>query len=306
MDLDQLVERQHGVISRRQAAEHRLTRSGLAHRVRRGRWRRSLPGVYVVGPRRDPLLAAASAALQWGGPAAVLSHHTAARLHGLPLPGTRRPVPPAVHVMVARGRVSRRRAGLVCHRPRRLPGPDDVVRVGGLRVTTRARTVADLLTVTGRARRTGYVAQCLVQRFVTREQLEAAVRRRPAALGERRLRRCLAELGEGAQSGSEVDGARRLRAAGLVVVVQRRFDLPGLGSAHVDLALEDSRVAIEIDGRPFHESLEAQDRDRRRDELLRAQGWEVVRVAAELVRRDPRGFVDRVRTVHLARLAAAP
>lgn len=96
------------------------------------------------------------AALLRRRPDAVLSHETAAHLHGLPMPARawRRRDPatgeleadPPVHLTVARGTRRVRRAGLMDHR--RPLAPEFVTHVHGLRVTTVDRTWLDLCSLT--------------------------------------------------------------------------------------------------------------------------------------------------------------
>ncbi|MEU2324397.1 hypothetical protein, partial [Micrococcus luteus] len=96
------------------------------------------------------------AALLRRRPDAVLSHETAAHLHGLPMPARawrrRDPatgeldVDPPVHLTVARGTRRVRRAGLMDHR--RPLAPEFVTHVHGLRVTTVDRTWLDLCSLT--------------------------------------------------------------------------------------------------------------------------------------------------------------
>ena len=110
----QLIRRQHGVITRRQALATGLPATTVETWVQRGRWTRLDRGIYATGsgpPSREALL---WAALLRAGPGAVLSHETAAELCGLiGLPAA------AIHVTVparrnpARGGIM---PGIVVHR----------------------------------------------------------------------------------------------------------------------------------------------------------------------------------------------
>jgi putative AbiEi antitoxin of type IV toxin-antitoxin system len=110
----QLIRRQHGVITRRQALATGLPATTVATWVQQGHWIRLDRGIYATGsgpPSREALL---WAALLRAGPGAVLSHETAAELGGLiSEPG------PDIHVTVpARRNPARAGAmpGVVVHR----------------------------------------------------------------------------------------------------------------------------------------------------------------------------------------------
>ena len=65
--------------------------------------------------------------------------------------------------------------------------------------------------------------------------------------------------------------------------------------ARVDLAYPEARLAIEVDGYRHHSGRRAFDRDRERDNELKALGWQVIRITHRLIR-DPSGFIEVVRT----------
>jgi hypothetical protein len=100
--LSDVIEHQHGVLSRMQAAQAGLTRHAIAAHLQSGRWRRMHPGVYASfsgGPPREAVLWAALLRVGHDGEPrhhAVLSHQTAAELWGLPT-GNRQ-------ILVVRGR----------------------------------------------------------------------------------------------------------------------------------------------------------------------------------------------------------
>jgi Transcriptional regulator, AbiEi antitoxin len=112
---DDTVALQRGVLSRPQAISLGLTDSAIAARLRKGRWQRLHPGVYATfsgDPARQALL---WAAVLRAGPAAVLSHQTAAELHSL----TSDPAP-AIHVLVPSGSQIAPITGVALHYSRRV------------------------------------------------------------------------------------------------------------------------------------------------------------------------------------------
>jgi len=128
----ELAERQHGVVARRQLA---LSAAAVKHALATGRLHEIHRGVYAVGHRRLTQRGRWMAAVLAGGPGAVLSHRSAAALHGI-----RRS--DAVEVTVA-GR--RRRPGICMHRARL--EPDEITVCDGIPCTTVARTLLDLAAV---------------------------------------------------------------------------------------------------------------------------------------------------------------
>lgn len=119
-----------------EAAALGWTHAALQHALRRGRVVRLRRGVYTSAPAGTPELSAIAAARAL--PSCVVSHRSAALLHGLPLLGGQPPVPevtvpprsganlPEVHV---------HRASL---------RPVDITTVGDTRVTSIARTLGDV------------------------------------------------------------------------------------------------------------------------------------------------------------------
>jgi very-short-patch-repair endonuclease len=74
---------------------------------------------------------------------------------------------------------------------------------------------------------------------------------------------------------------RELRCAQLGVRFRR--EVPLLGRYIGDFVAEQQKLVVEVDGGSHRGRAQA---DRRRDEKLRRAGWRVVRIDAELVRRD--------------------
>jgi len=81
--LSVLLRIQHGVFSRKQALQTGFTVNAIGARLRRGTWQVIYPGVYTT-TTTSPLSRKARlwAALLYAGRGAVLSHQTAAQLHG--------------------------------------------------------------------------------------------------------------------------------------------------------------------------------------------------------------------------------
>lgn len=136
--LRDVVRAQHGMISRRQALDGGLTPAQIKHRISSERWVQLFAGVYSVftGPPSPDALR--WAAVLWGGAGAVLSHESAADIHGM-LDGR----PPAVrHVSVPLTRRVRSVPGIEIHLSKYVT--ELVFPPGVLPVTSPADTVLDL------------------------------------------------------------------------------------------------------------------------------------------------------------------
>ena len=60
----------------------------------------------------------------------------------------------------------------------------------------------------------------------------------------------------------------------------------------IDCLWREQRLAVELDGRAFHDTLQAYERDRERDRLLQAAGWRPIRVTWRQLERS-RGGLER-------------
>ncbi len=112
------LQAQSGVVSWQQARDAGFTAKAIEWRLRSGAWQRLYQGVYATYTGTLNREARLWAVVLWAGPDAVLSHETAAEVHGLAdKPSTK------IHVSVpARQHPGRRQnlRGVVIHRARDL------------------------------------------------------------------------------------------------------------------------------------------------------------------------------------------
>ncbi len=259
---------QHGIASARQLLAVGVTRHAIRHRLARGDLSPVHRGVYAVGPVRGRRWRE-WAALVVAGESAVLSHGTAAGLHGMVLP--RRTLGP-IHVTPRRGRPGSR-PGLRIHRVAGL-ADDEIHTVDGLSVTTPVRTLVD---VAGDAH-----AGALEQMVSVADRtglldgldLEAALRRYAGRAGIGALRMLWA-------SGGVAFTRSELEERFLALI--REGDLPEpatnvrVAGLEVDALWRDEALVAEVDGFGFHRGRAAFERDRRRDATLVAAGYRVAR-----------------------------
>ena len=202
------------------------------------------------------------------GPGTVLSHRSAASLHGIR--------PTAIgYVDVAVARHSRpSHAGIRAHRLLSL-SDDDLTRIDGIPCTTVARTLVDLAGVVDRRALERACEQAEVLRLDV-SALPRLVQRSRGARGIRALRAILASrrLGQSITR-SELEErflALCLRAGVPMPSVNAWIVLEGR-SVEVDFLWRDERVVVETDGYRFHSSRRAFTRDRQRDRALDRAGF---------------------------------
>ncbi|MFB7893098.1 hypothetical protein ACFC1I_12925 [Microbacterium sp. NPDC056044] len=184
----------------------------------------------------------------------VFAHETAAAAHGLPLYRADRD---RVHVIAREARPGAAR-GVIRHRGD-LPD-DDVVEIGGLQVTSLARTVSDVARTASFEQAVTVADAALRQQFVTgpgeydfieaeRFRQEALSIARRSAHGLTRARRVL-EFADGrAQLPGESISRIRLREIGFRVI-ELQVAVPGRGihPYYVDFGLDEANAFGEFDG----------------------------------------------------------
>jgi predicted transcriptional regulator of viral defense system len=136
-----LAGAQHGAFDRAQAKLAGMSTFSIARRTKSGAWVRILPGVYRAAGAPESWRQKVVAGCLWAGERAVVSHVTAARIHGLegiPRPSRGEPIE-----LTVRFGTQRRAPGFVVHRSRKVDDADVTV-IDGVPATTLARTLADL------------------------------------------------------------------------------------------------------------------------------------------------------------------
>ncbi|MDP9182059.1 MAG: endonuclease domain-containing protein [Actinomycetota bacterium] len=230
----------------------------------------------------------AEEALRQLGPCAVLSHHTAARLHGIPLLDD----DDSEHVTVPRNRHGRGLPGWALHRAH-VP-PEEHVGRQGLRCTDAVRTLSDLARALSHRAALCAVDSALREHVVTPSDLRPLLR--ALGRGARRVRAVVEECDP--QSGSVLETLLRLALAeaGLPAPrTQYRVLDRGHEVARVDFCWPSQRLIVEADGFAFHSSRDDYRRDRERMNELERLGWRVLRFTWEDVTGRPAHVTGLVR-----------
>jgi hypothetical protein len=266
-----LAESQHGILSRAQILHAGLTKDIIYSRLRRGSWQWLHAGVYAAFSGEPSRLALLWAAVLYAGPTAMLSHQTAAELHGLT--DTTNPL---IHVTVTDDRRVRQRAGLIVHvsaramqavHPARTP-PQTRVEETVLDLWQSARTLDDAI---------GWVTRAIGRRLTTETRLRQAM----SARGRIRWRKPLAEL-----LSPDLTGVHSVLEYRYVRGVERPHRLPrgsrqarakrGGHSEYRDTLYEAYRLVVELDGTAAHPA-DRRWQDIRRDNAAAAAGLTTLR-----------------------------
>ena len=173
---------------------------------------------------------------------------------------------------------------------------DEVCHVGGMRVTTPARTAFDI----GRRRPVDEavpILDALLNATAIKPlDVVALAERHRRSRGIRILRAALELVDQGAESPQETRLRLLLVGAGLPKPESQIefFDEFGHAFIRVDIGWREWKVAVEYDGIQHWENRFQRSWDIDRIAILEAMGWVVVRVSAEMLSR-PDVIVERVR-----------
>jgi hypothetical protein len=295
-----------GVFLRRDAIAAGYDDRALRRSVRAGVLRRISTGAYVAADRWDGRspeerhLLLARAALRATKTDLVLSHTTAAVVHGAPIWDLPLDV---VHVTRRDGRLGRREAGIVQHAGHL--GPGDSLELDGVAVTRPARTALDLTTLTDVMHALPVLDDFLGRDLTTRQELMSTaetMRHWPGMLSSQ----VAVRLADGrAESPGESLARYRFRQLGLPApeLQYEVRDQAGRLLGRVDFAWPALGIFIEFDGRAkydglrrLHESaVDVVLREKRREEAIcEATGWICLRIVwADLF--HPERILERFR-----------
>jgi hypothetical protein len=270
-----IAARQHGVIDHVQLARAGVTRWGVQRRVGAGWLHRRHRGVFAVGHPALTDRGRYAAAVLAGGAGAVLSHRSAGALWGLmaetsmldiTVPGRRRATQRGVTVHTGRLRA------------------EDVTRIDGIPTTSLPRTLLDLAEVVSLRE----LVTCIDR---TGNRLRPGLM--SSMISEYRGRRGLKPLRAALliTRPQEVLTRSELERRALALIATAGLPEPEvnvrLHRYEVDLLWRGQRLVVELDGRTWHDTPAARDRDYRRDVNLLCRGYSVMRLTWRQVVNDP-------------------
>lgn len=260
-----LARRQRGIVARWQLLAIGLTDGAIRHLVLTGRLHPLHRGVYAVGHVALTREARALAAALAFGSRTVVSHRTAAELHGL-----LEPAPGAIHLTTASTGGHRRR-GVVVHETKRLVAAD-TTRVDGIPAASVPRVIVQVAGSCSPTTFTRLFNAADRKRLV--DPLAVAGQLRRGRKGSAAVRSRLA-VWTGSPPPESV-----LEALFDALCIDHGLPAPVLQASpfphrvqRVDFCWPERRVVVEVDGREWHAIQAAWGEDHDRDLSLRLSGW---------------------------------
>jgi hypothetical protein len=245
--LDEIRDRQRGVITRAQALACGMTVGGIRARLRAGRWQPIYRSTFATFSGPVPRGAMLWAAVLRAGRGAVLSHQSAAELAGLvdssdgpihvTVPGQRRPhAVPGVVFHLSR-HVDRAR------HPSRQPPQTRI-----------EETVVDLTqSATSLEQALGWIARACGRRLTRPERIAEVVAARKKIRWRTELLAALGDVAAGAHSSLELRYLRDVeRAHGLPGGSRQQVVVRPGGRYYDDVTYAEFGVVVELDGRVAH------------------------------------------------------
>lgn len=290
--IPEVARRQYGVISRRQLLDIGEKEKGIEYRLSIGRLHLLHHGVYAVGHRVVPREGRWLAAVMAAGPAAVLSHWSAAALWMI------RPNGRSV-IDVTTPHKSRSWDGIRRHH-KALP-PDEVTVHDGIPVTTVPRTIFDQAATEDVDTIAAMLRESEHRNLWDKLSLPDLVERYPGRRGVRKVRLALQRITE------EPSGRMRSRLEERFAPFIRRHRLPmprfndwillGPKRYQVDCHWPGTGQIVELDGWEGHGTKSAFRDDRERDRRLRVAGYSVTRLTWSQLRDEPESIAADLRAL---------
>jgi very-short-patch-repair endonuclease len=281
-----LAERQHGLVTRKQAAALAVPRRTLQRRIEEGAWVPHGPGVLrLVGTPASRMLLARSVLLTQ--PDALITGAAALELQaGQPVAGL-----PDGPVWLVSPRLNRPGVRVVPH-------PDVAVRKweGGTVLPADACLAADLVRLLPESAARDAAHLMLQGRRVTTGDLLRESAKLRSHLGGAQLAAIAADLSTGSHAESEAELHALLERAGLTGWHANYGVSVTSGTRYIDVAFPQFMLAIEVDGRAFHTDDPVFESDRDRQNELSLDGWTVLRFTWKRLTGDPDGVLRDIVT----------
>lgn len=283
--LAELARRQHGVVSLGQMiGSLGYSRSAVTRAANGGRLHRLHRGVYAVGHTCLSAHGKCLAAVFACGPNALLSHHSAAWLWGL---ARWSPIP--ISVTVPRRRAPRLPIRL--HHSRILVA-EDRDEIDCIPVTAVPRTALDLAATLRDRQLLRLLERAEELRLFDLRHFDHLLARTRGHPGAGRLRRAL-DLYRPVPF-TRSDAERRFRE----LLIAAGLPQPATGFAEAGYELDfywpEVRFAVELDLYETHGSRQSFEEDRLRQENLKLEGVEMVRITGRRLDREPKQVVERI------------
>lgn len=287
------------MVSSRQLTALGYSRDAISYAARAGRLHRVHRGVYAVGHESLTWEGRCLAAVLACAPSAVASNASAAWLWGL-----LRSRPGAFHVTASTRRHAKRNIRLH-YAP--LTDEDRAV-CDGIPVTAVPRTLLDYAAATADARLARALERAEERRLFDLRAVDELLARAGNHPGAGRLRRAL-----GIYRDDPAFTRSKLESRFRELVRRSRLPMPSanfwVGGYELDAYWPAERFAVELDVYETHGTRAAFESDRRRQEDLKLQGIETIRITGPRLDREPTKVIERIAALLEQRrrhLAASP
>jgi very-short-patch-repair endonuclease len=287
--IDFVLTEQRRVLRRDQALAAGFTAAQIGAALRRARWQRLLPRVYLTEAAEPTFAQRVLAAWLWAGTESLIAGAAAAWWHEITALEPR-----TIDVIVPMKRAMSLQPGIRIIRAN-VP-PQEAIWRDGIRTTSPARTCLDMI----RWREGDLIEDALLARRLQVEKLPPSLRRSARRRGQRRARAAVQEVTAAPWSKAERRAHQVSRDAGITGWVANRRAVTLPPTVFPDIAFEDVKLAVEIDGRRFHDrasDAEAWERDHDRELALVRAGWTVVRVTYRQLVEQPEKIIQAIREI---------
>jgi hypothetical protein len=288
----EMVERQGGVVARRQAAACDISEDEFDRRMKREAWPRPFRGVARAPGARDDARTQHRAALLAVGGDAALAGESALWWRGV----IDKP-PPFITILVRWGRRGRDLRGVRVIRSRVIIA-EDLEEVDGALVTTIERACLDLAGRVPERRLRGLLIDARQRRKVELAKVAERALMVLRVPGRNRLLRLVAEL-DPTRADSILTHAvhQRLVEEGLSPdEMPATVEIPGL-VLHPDITFTAHRLAIECNGFGFHSERADLTIDNRKTNAYQVARWKVLHIDWDRFENDWDGFVAELRAL---------
>jgi Transcriptional regulator, AbiEi antitoxin/Protein of unknown function (DUF559) len=279
-----IATRQEGVIALSQLIALGLSYRQIEYRVAAGHLHPLFRGVYAVGHRKvapQGWLIAAQLAV----PNGFLSDRTSSAVWGLRVISTKE-----IHITVHTTGV-RSRPRLIVHRTRNPPDPEDLALRNGLTISSIPRMLIELASHERRSELDRVIDQSIRKGLLHFDALERALARHHGRPGVGKLRTALHGYRKPATDRSDLERAFQELIAPLNLPPPLRNVTLEAGW-EIDFYWPEQRLAVELDGGPYHLTIRDLEKDRIKDAKLLRAGILVLRITDTRLQLDPQGVLE--------------
>ena len=230
------------------------------------------------------------AALLAAGDRSFLSHRTAAAVWGLRVVAIK-----AIEVTIPAG-AGGQRDRLIIHGTRQYPHPDEVVVRNGVRVSSVARLLIELAPRERPQELDRLITQAARKGILQLDRVEEALARHRRRPGSNRLKAALRGYRPRPDRRSNLEIA-------FDELLEQNPDIPPplrnvvIEGWEIDCYWPERRVAVELDGRPYHVAVRDIEKDRYKDAKLLGMQIKPLRITDRRLEVDPRGALDDLRVL---------